>query len=562
MLRGRLLLLGAVSLAIAAIRLGESRALDPHEIYVAGTATEMLETGELLIPSFNGKPRIEKPPLAYWLAMAAHESIGDRTQAWVSELEARLPSWLAAGALLFVTYALGVAAFEPRVGLLAAAFLATSWDFFTYARSARPEMLYALACTVALLGFVRALRRADEGRSSASAAFLAWSALAVSLLAKGPQIPAFFVTAVLVVCAWTEPRRSLRTTLHPWMGIVAVAAVAPYFIYVAAHTENALAFWTAQVVQDKPVPLWLRPLQLYYPMSVFAGLVPWLAVVGYTVVHCWRRRDPRAAVLVGSILVTLFFLSFAGKLRRHYVLRILPACTVLMAWAVAELHGRSVSARDTATLAHAADAKRARITMRRLIGAQSALTVVGMVAIVCVAFADKCGTLAAWPRLFTLLVVAGVLAWLAYIERGERTQRAIAILVAALFVIWCAVASSGIDASRRWLAHRQFARDVRDFIPQNRTLLYDSGTLEPLVYYGGLRLVPLPYEQWSDESASRAPRGKAPLFVCENECASHGVPGAGRFLHAAPVCGKHRMVVLFEPARVRRRALMRHSCAE
>ena len=62
MLRGRLLLLGAVSLAIAAIRLGESRALDPHEIYVAGTATEMLETGELLIPSFNGKPRIEKPP--------------------------------------------------------------------------------------------------------------------------------------------------------------------------------------------------------------------------------------------------------------------------------------------------------------------------------------------------------------------------------------------------------------------------------------------------------------------------------------------------------------------
>jgi 4-amino-4-deoxy-L-arabinose transferase-like glycosyltransferase len=306
-MRFRLLLLVALATAIAAIRLGESRALNPHEIYVAETASEMLAARDFLVPRYNGSPRIEKPPLSYWLAIAAHDVVGEGTRPWVSELEARLPSLVAASMLLLVTYALGAAAFEPRVGLFASAFLATSWDFFMHARSARPEMLYALLCSSMLLGFVLAARRADEGRSTTSAALLAWSALAASLLAKGPQIPVFFVTGAALALATSTPRRSFRRTLHPWIGVAAVAVVAPYFIYVAAHTEHALALWTAEVVQDKPTPLLLRPLQLYYPMSVFAGLVPWVAVAGYAARHCWRHSHPRARILVSCILVTLFF---------------------------------------------------------------------------------------------------------------------------------------------------------------------------------------------------------------------------------------------------------------
>src|SRR6185295_12568156 len=139
--------------------------------------------------------------------------------------------------------------------------------------------------------------------------------------------------------------------------------------------------------------------------------------------------------------------------------------------------------------------------MRRLLAAQAVLAVLGIVAVAWMAFGDACNTLVSWPRALTFLIAATALVWLAYIERDTRTESAWTMLVVAMLVVWCGVASSGIDGSRRWRADRRFARELRDELPRNRALLYDSGTLEPLVYYGGLRITVGRYEEWSDRYA-------------------------------------------------------------
>jgi len=43
------------------------RPLNNHECYVAITAREMLESGDWVMPTCNGEPRLEKTPLSYWL---------------------------------------------------------------------------------------------------------------------------------------------------------------------------------------------------------------------------------------------------------------------------------------------------------------------------------------------------------------------------------------------------------------------------------------------------------------------------------------------------------------
>ena len=63
-----------------------SGSTEPRE---AGVAAEMLQSGDFLLPSLNGEPFLEKPPLSYWLQAASIDAFGYQA------LAPRLPSALA-----------------------------------------------------------------------------------------------------------------------------------------------------------------------------------------------------------------------------------------------------------------------------------------------------------------------------------------------------------------------------------------------------------------------------------------------------------------------------------
>ena len=48
-------------------RLGEAHLTNWDEAWYADVARTMAERGNLLIPTWNGQPFLEKPPLFYWL---------------------------------------------------------------------------------------------------------------------------------------------------------------------------------------------------------------------------------------------------------------------------------------------------------------------------------------------------------------------------------------------------------------------------------------------------------------------------------------------------------------
>lgn len=534
-----LFLLVALTAGAIAAGNGASRALTLHEIFVAQTASEMMERGDLIVPHFMGEPRLQKPPLSYWLSIGAHTVLGDGGSQRVSELEARLPSLIAGLLLIVVTYGLGTAAFgDRRIGLVAATMFAASVGFFIYARSARPEMLYALFCTLLMLGLVLAVRRAAEGRTSGPAAGLAWSAMAGALFVKGLQFPIFFLAGATLALVMRKPRPKLAPILRPWMGLAILAPVVACFLLIALQFDGVEGFWAKQLVQHGPAPLWLRPLHFYYPMTFVASLMPWAIPLGLAAVACWRRRNDTAALLVVPILVSLLVLSFAGKLRFHYVLPLIPLAAVLAAWAVVEFHDRVLS--DTALRRRAAwlAAAQAGIAAAMLVG-------IGWLA-------QRGNPESGLP------VVADVLPWLAVsalclafagVLLARRPAWAFGALSACMLVAWTGIARVGVDVSLRWSVLAGFATETARQVPEDQPLIFDFlpslGTRASFAYYTGRRIHSGNHVSlWRAANPNRTP----PHLICRQSCTGEGLGPEPRTVIERLVPGRTGRLILVRPS--------------
>ena len=92
-------------LAVLALHVGTAGVPDIYDELpgqYAGPAWEMVRSGDWLVPTLDGIPRLQKPPLVYWLTAASLRVLGRH------EYAARLPTALALAGL--VSAALAAAA--------------------------------------------------------------------------------------------------------------------------------------------------------------------------------------------------------------------------------------------------------------------------------------------------------------------------------------------------------------------------------------------------------------------------------------------------------------------
>jgi 4-amino-4-deoxy-L-arabinose transferase-like glycosyltransferase len=150
--------LGAV-LALAALTLGvglgRAGRLTYHEAFVAQAAREMRASGDLVTPTVGGRPWLEKPPLAIWLA-----ALTGRLAGGVDAAAARAPAAVAAALLAAAVALFAARRFGPGVGLLAGLVQATTAWTVMRGRLAEADILLACLVTWTLLAFDR-LRASD-----------------------------------------------------------------------------------------------------------------------------------------------------------------------------------------------------------------------------------------------------------------------------------------------------------------------------------------------------------------------------------------------------------------
>ncbi len=316
-----------------------ARPLESHEIFVAQTAREMLASDEWVVPSFNWRPRLVKPPLMYWLVMGLAELSGQASPD-VSPLLARLPSAISGMALVALTMWLGVIVYDRRTAVIAGLLAMGTSGFYEYANCARPEMLYAACGGLVTVGLAGAWLSEDGTRRQLQWALLAWIGAGLATLAKGVHLPALMMLGIVVcaLCTRGQSWKRLRSVLRPGVGVPVLLAISlPWIIAVVLRRPDAVDVWMDQVFAgpdddgDRALLKWLTP----YYLAMFPALIlPWAILLPMGLAVSFQKGRPdlaRGRVLFWILVTVIVVMSLQYHRRAYYLLPIVPAAAVLMA---------------------------------------------------------------------------------------------------------------------------------------------------------------------------------------------------------------------------------------
>jgi 4-amino-4-deoxy-L-arabinose transferase-like glycosyltransferase len=337
--------------------------------------------GGFAVPMVQDRPRLNKPPLIYWLQTGSAAALTGGDPSGDSIGVYRLPSALCALAAVLITWRLGCAAVGPVAGFLAAAMLAICpmvvWD----AHQARADQLL-LACTTAAMACLWSIWRSRHDQGTSAQRWLPalglWLAIAGGLLAKGPITPMVVLFTALACSGVTGQWRWLART-KPLVGLAIVAAcVGPWVWSTAQHvgwsTLTAIAhdelFARSTSAKEShwgpPGYHLVLSAALFWPGSLLtlaAVLRTWRLAVRLPPAESpamgarlrslparWRARvsgrDDEVFLLAWLLPSWLVFELVATKLP-HYPMPLYPALALLTAKLLGDLHaGRA----DTTTV--------------------------------------------------------------------------------------------------------------------------------------------------------------------------------------------------------------------
>ena len=330
--------------------LGRSAIGDSDEAFYAESAREMIEQGDWITPHYNYEYRFQKPVFFYWLVALSFLAAG------IGEAAARFPAALAGLGLALVTCGCGRRWLGARAGLIGGVIVASSFGYFTIARSSLPDLPLAFFITLATWALLEATADEVPGRGRAEPAatdrglwmLVGAAAMALGVLTKGPVglvIPALVVLVVRLVL-----RRSLLPSRDGWLGVswrtlaggaavLLVIALPWYTAMVAAHGPGYLErFFVGENLERFATDRYndRRPFWFYVPI-LLGGLSPWSSLVvlwtlpALQVIRRVRKLDATEWRLVLWAAVPLIFYTLSVGQQPRYILPVLPPLALLAA---------------------------------------------------------------------------------------------------------------------------------------------------------------------------------------------------------------------------------------
>lgn len=321
---------------------------DRDEPRYARTAVEMVESGNYLVPTFNGRIWFDKPPLLYWL-MSLPISLAGPT-----ELACRFFGVLGAALTCLLTFFIGKQLLGTKAGLWAMVILASTLMILIVGTT-------AISDTVLLPFIVAVMAVFAQSISSAiplSGMFLVGVALGLGMLTKGPiglmPIPAI-VTFLLLA------RKTRKNIQRDVCAVAAFLAIG--FLIFTAWAVPANHFTNGQFLREfvgrHVITRALKPMEHhggnfllylpYYLPVVIVAFFPWTlhlpgaisAVIGGRVGGKYGR-----IFLISWVVPTFIIMSLAATKLPHYILFIWPALALAVAGTIIAEQQNRLTERD------------------------------------------------------------------------------------------------------------------------------------------------------------------------------------------------------------------------
>lgn len=312
--------------------------IEGHEIFVVQTAREMRVRGDWVVPWFNDQPRLNKPPLNYWLTAAVSMAAGDNdVLPWHGRLVSATGGILIVAMTLWIASMLGSSSMSITAGLLAA----TSVGYLMFSHDGRPDMLYASLCTVMIALWLYAWQSLKHKKNTAStlASYGMWIALALATLSKGPHIPLLFL-AIFLIITWSRERsiKQCFKVFHPISGMaLALVLILPWWLLLYSRIGQDL--FHSQLAGKRYGMDILAMANPYYFYRTFIVILPWclLWVFAGIALRQKNTQGRSARLLFTIVLLTLIVLSLATGKRLVYVIPLLAPMSILMAMGANQL---------------------------------------------------------------------------------------------------------------------------------------------------------------------------------------------------------------------------------
>ncbi len=368
-LSGRCLVyLGVLAGLAFGLGLGSSTRLTYHEAFVAQGAREIVTSGHWWHPTIGGLPWLEKPPLPFWLVAGLGWHIGG-----ISPIVARLPSAVAALAMVLGVAVLATRHYGAGVGILSGAIQTTTAWTVLRGRLAEADILLACLLVWTLLAFDRirvasGSSRMDHKTHGGPNCWQAWrwalfGLLGVTAFVKGTGFGAALALSVIALALFWDRDRATGARLRfpaGWILTIALTVAWPLAM-IANHGFKVVGLWvmhiTARVGSRTGHGMFAGESWREYGLNILAEALPWtpLAMVGaWQSLHRALRSNQRGSeaqtfedlranqVAVNRLLCSwaiapLVLVSLASARNAHYAIYALVPWSIWAALTVTQL---------------------------------------------------------------------------------------------------------------------------------------------------------------------------------------------------------------------------------
>ncbi|MBT4887531.1 MAG: glycosyltransferase family 39 protein [Planctomycetaceae bacterium] len=339
--------------------LGTAPLWDEDEPKNAACTLAMLDSGDWIVPTYNGSLRVEKPPLVNWVQIVGISLFGR------NEFGVRIGSACLTIGTCLLTWWIGRLLAGPFAGLLSGLVMSTCIWTAVGGRAATPDASLVFCTTMAGAIYVHAIQRSSVLQITRMHAIGIGLACGFAILAKGPvgivlPMMAFALTAGVlhsksIFTSYKFWICSVATSLRPLTILAVATAVAlPWYVLVGLRTNGE---WIRDFLLVHNAGRFMAPMEghsgsfLYYPMILAIGLFPWsiiLLAVPAHAVFLWRTNRLtsshfRAVTFSGSWALTwIGTFAIAGTKLPGYIWPAYPAISVITALYIADwLRGRT-----------------------------------------------------------------------------------------------------------------------------------------------------------------------------------------------------------------------------
>ena len=321
----------ALTLLVVFYRLGDHGIVNGNESLYIESAREMLLSRNFAIPTLNGLPYLEKPPLLIWLLAFFIHLFG--TSEWV----ARLVTALATLALIISISRFSKLLRISTTGISAGLFLITSVGIDVMSRVAMPDMLLTTLFTTGCINFLAALQTQRRGYLRLCAALLG----AASLI-KG-FLPIVLFTIILATFYWQQDYRRadiLKLIRDPVavlllfspmiLWLIAIEFKQPGAIYDFIINEHVLRYLGMREPHD-----YYSGSVFYYVPRLFLFFFPWGGVLAFGWWATARSQEPSKLEIRNFLWLCVWipfgFFSLSSAKANYYIILCLAPMAMLVA---------------------------------------------------------------------------------------------------------------------------------------------------------------------------------------------------------------------------------------